>query len=250
VGAIIAYGGRPDTGHYPPAGWLACDGHAVYRSEYPELFAVIADQYGPGDGSTTFNLPDCRSRFLIGAGQGLGLSNYIVSEYGGNETHTLTITEMPPHTHTGVVSPNNPVSNRAVVSSGGIQTVRTAGTSDSTGGGAAFDIMNPWLAIAYYIYAGNTPSEPEIDVTVIVVFPSHTPTPTNTPTLTPTAGPSPTPTATATQTPISEIGYPVGDQTVRILNQVTPGDLVIVGFLAVVISLLLTILFFLIRRRS
>lgn len=55
-----------------PAQWLACNGQAVSRTEYPNLFAAIGTMYGPGDGSTTFNLPDYRGYFLRGWDNGRG----------------------------------------------------------------------------------------------------------------------------------------------------------------------------------
>lgn len=64
-GAIIAFGG--DT---PPAGWLLCDGAAVSRATYPQLFAAIGLSYGVGDNSSTFHLPDLRGRFLRGKDRG------------------------------------------------------------------------------------------------------------------------------------------------------------------------------------
>lgn len=69
-----------------PAGWLQCDGSAVSRSTFIELFEAIGSQYGAGDGSTTFNLPDGRGRVFIGAGQGSGLTNRIQGNTGGSET--------------------------------------------------------------------------------------------------------------------------------------------------------------------
>jgi len=56
----------PHTTATEPAGWLECDGAAVSRSTYSALFAVISDDYGAGDGSTTFNLPDLRGEFIRG----------------------------------------------------------------------------------------------------------------------------------------------------------------------------------------
>jgi microcystin-dependent protein len=50
-----------------PTGWLECDGEDVDRALYPDLFAVIGTTYGRGDGTTTFNLPDFRGRFIRGA---------------------------------------------------------------------------------------------------------------------------------------------------------------------------------------
>ena len=60
----------PNTSATEPAGWLECDGAAVSRSTYSALFAVISDDYGAGDGSTTFNLPDLRGQFVRGFANG------------------------------------------------------------------------------------------------------------------------------------------------------------------------------------
>lgn len=70
-------------------GWLLCQGQAVSRTTYAALFDVIGTTYGPGDGSTTFNLPDWRDRFPVGAGL-----TYVLGESGGASTADLS------HTHT------------------------------------------------------------------------------------------------------------------------------------------------------
>ncbi len=66
-GAIMAFGGTS-----APTGWLICNGSAVSRTTYAGLFAIIGTSYGVGDGSTTFNLPDMRGRFLRGVDGGAG----------------------------------------------------------------------------------------------------------------------------------------------------------------------------------
>ncbi len=63
VGTINAYGGAT-----APDGWLLCQGQAVSRTDYADLFTVIGTAFGSGDGSTTFNVPDFRGEFLRGAG--------------------------------------------------------------------------------------------------------------------------------------------------------------------------------------
>ncbi len=63
VGSIISYGGSS-----APTGWLLCDGSAISRTTYADLFAVLGTTYGTGDGSTTFNIPDFRGVFPKGAG--------------------------------------------------------------------------------------------------------------------------------------------------------------------------------------
>lgn len=87
-----------------PTGYLLCNGSAISRSTYAALFAVIGTTYGTGDGSTTFNLPDLRGRVPVGTGQGSGLTNRALAATGGEESHTLTTSEMPSHTHTGTTT--------------------------------------------------------------------------------------------------------------------------------------------------
>lgn len=91
IGSIIlhAYNGTaPD--HY-----LVCDGSAVSRDEYSDLFEVIGTTYGSGDGSTTFNLPNLSGRVPVGPN--LTLS---VGDTGGESTHTLQTSEIATHSHT------------------------------------------------------------------------------------------------------------------------------------------------------
>lgn len=109
VGTIIDYGSAT-----PPTGFLECDGTAVSRTTYADLFAVIGTTFGAGDGSTTFDLPDLRGRITIGRGTGTGggasgtgaptggdaLTARTIGGWLGAETHTLVTGEIPAHTHT------------------------------------------------------------------------------------------------------------------------------------------------------
>jgi len=81
-----------------PAGWLLCDGTAVSRTTYADLFAAIGTTYGAGDGSTTFNLPNLKGRVPVGQDTAQAEFN-VLGEVGGAKTHTLSVTEMPSHTH-------------------------------------------------------------------------------------------------------------------------------------------------------
>ena len=84
-----------------PSKWLLCDGAAISRTTYDDLFALVGTTYGTGDGTTTFNLPDFRGRAPIGAGQGSGLTNRALGEVLGEEAHANTSVENGTHTHTG-----------------------------------------------------------------------------------------------------------------------------------------------------
>jgi microcystin-dependent protein len=92
------------AGSTPPGGWLMCDGQAYSTTTYAALFGVIGYSYGGSGGS--FNVPDARGRTSIGAGQGPGLTNRGLTAKGGEETHVLSISEMPVHNH-GVNDPGH-----------------------------------------------------------------------------------------------------------------------------------------------
>lgn len=134
-----------------PVGWLPCHGQSLLRADYTELFALIGTRFGSVD-STHFSLPELRSKFPVGAYH--NVSGYELADTGGASSVTLTTAQIPAHSHNGVVSPNNPVSNRAVVATGGVQTVRTAGTSDSEGGGTSHENRPPYIALETMIYTG------------------------------------------------------------------------------------------------
>jgi len=84
--------------NFAPRGWAFCNGQILPISQNTALFSLLGTTFG-GNGVTTFALPDLRSRVPIGAGQGTGLSNYVLGQTGGIETVTLTLNELPLHTH-------------------------------------------------------------------------------------------------------------------------------------------------------
>ena len=111
-----------------PAGFLACDGSAVSRSTYAGLFAAIGTNWGSGDGTTTFNVPDLRGRATIGVGTGTGLTPRTLAGTTGTETVTLTSEQsgLPSHTHTV-----------ATTFPGTVTTAYTTGTNNYTQTGNA-----------------------------------------------------------------------------------------------------------------
>src|SRR5215470_10319820 len=88
---------RMFAGNFAPAGWMLCQGQTLAISEYETLFNLIGTTYG-GDGQTTFNLPNLSSRVPIHQGTGGG-STYVIGELAGVETVTLTVSQIPQHTH-------------------------------------------------------------------------------------------------------------------------------------------------------
>jgi len=93
VGEIRMFGGN-----FAPAGWLFCEGQLLPISENETLFQLIGTTYG-GDGESTFQLPDLRGRLPIHRGNG-----FILAETGGAEEITLTVNQIPAHTHPFVVN--------------------------------------------------------------------------------------------------------------------------------------------------
>jgi microcystin-dependent protein len=105
VGSIIAYGGKER-----PSGWLLCNGYWQELSSHLDLHKALGNpttenkKWLDGVIRESFKVPDLRSRFIVGAGRGTGLSNYVLNAKEGEETHQLSVKEMPSHNHSGVTN--------------------------------------------------------------------------------------------------------------------------------------------------
>ena len=127
--------------------WLLCDGRSLEILSYPQLFSIIGTSFGSAD-AEHFNLPDFRGRVAGCVGQGTGLTNRTLGQSIGAETHTLTIPEIPSHTHTGTTDSNG-VHIHSIKDDGHLHTGGTESsgvhthTSNATGGQGS-----PGLAIA------------------------------------------------------------------------------------------------------
>ena len=152
---------QPYAGSSAPSGWLLCYGQAVSRSTYWTLFAVIGTTFGAGDGSTTFNLPDCRGRTLAGldniggsdasrlAGSGATTNAFTTNRKSlggvvGECMHTQTIAELVSHDH---ASTFNSHSHNNVGSNGN----GSFGNVDPTGGGLPFNVVQPTMMVNWII---------------------------------------------------------------------------------------------------
>ena len=92
---------RMFAGNFAPAGWMFCEGQLLPISENETLFTLIGTKYG-GDGQSTFALPDLRGRLPLHQGNG-----FILAGMGGAEEITLTVNQIPAHSHPFLAT-NNP----------------------------------------------------------------------------------------------------------------------------------------------
>lgn len=122
-----------DTGADISEGFLPCDGAAVSRSVYARLFEAIGVTFGAGDGSTTFNVPDLRCRVSVAAGTGSGLTARALGDLLGEDTHQLSVGEMPSHTHVQNAHSHDTITPLASGSSG----IRRAPYGNVSGVGAS-----------------------------------------------------------------------------------------------------------------
>lgn len=158
IGQIMPFGGT-----FAPKGWAFCDGSLLPISTNSALFSILGTQYG-GNGTTVFALPDLRGRVPIGQGNGPGLSGYVIGQVGGQETHTLTVNEIPAHTHPFTVAVANEATTPQTRPGGNIlgpgqvyEPVSAADatlggvTSSSAGGNVPHENRQPYIALNYII---------------------------------------------------------------------------------------------------
>ncbi len=168
IGTIQAYGFN-----FAPRGWATCSGQQMAIQQNTALFSLLGTYYG-GNGQTTFGLPDLRGRVAVGQGQGPGLSPYDMGEMTGSETVTLTINEMPAHTHpliatTTAATATAPSGTEVLAAPNGEDanlgavTVKMYAPSDANnkqlapqsigiaGGSQPFSILQPLLCVNYSI---------------------------------------------------------------------------------------------------
>jgi len=154
---------RMFAGNFQPAGWAFCDGRLLPISENDVLFNLIGTTYG-GDGQETFGLPDLQGRMPIHAGQGPGISqNYQLGEMSGVESVTLSLNQIPNHTHALIASSDpgnavgpggnllsNPFNTFPYFPAAGPQQLN-AQTLQPAGGSQPHDNMMPFLCVSFII---------------------------------------------------------------------------------------------------
>jgi microcystin-dependent protein len=169
IGEIRMFGGN-----FAPRSWAYCNGQSLPISEYSALYSLIGTTYG-GDGEQSFNLPNFNNRTALGAGQGPGLSNFILGQIGGSASITLTANNIAAHSHplTGTVQGVlvsgedghnvSPVGNYPAVSGDTIYGTTSDGTTmagaqislvanpTGTNSPQPLDNMKPYIAMNYII---------------------------------------------------------------------------------------------------
>ena len=146
--------------NFAPPGWAECNGQHLPIAENEALFNLIGTTYG-GDGQETFALPDFQGRVALGVG-----NSHILGEVGGTETETLTVNQIPAHSHVMAASAGGGTSTRpsdgayAAISNGsrsdrlyGASTGQTASSTmlSPVGGNQPHENMGPFLTMLYII---------------------------------------------------------------------------------------------------
>jgi len=150
IGALVGYGGSDI-----PPGFLRCEGQAVSRTTYARLFAVFGTQYGAGDGSTTFNLPNTKKRQLTGVDSGQPVE-YALGVKFGDVGHILKTGMLPAHTHVQKDAVNAGGGNVATGAPSGLVNGQVGTTvTGSTGNGDLVPHLDPYIAVYWLVYVGG-----------------------------------------------------------------------------------------------
>jgi len=148
---------------FAPTGWAFCNGQLLPISQNTALFSLLGTTYG-GDGKSTFALPDMQGNAALHAGQGQGLSQYVLGQTGGSQVVTLLQSEMPAHNHAlqgtaGIGTQNSPTDRLFSRPFGGGSVYRTVAPNSQmapeavavAGGGLPHNNMMPYLTMNFCI---------------------------------------------------------------------------------------------------
>jgi microcystin-dependent protein len=144
--------------NFAPQGWAFCNGQTLPINQYTAQFSLLGTTYG-GDGITTFQLPNLQGRVPMGWGNG-----YVLGESSGESTHTLTISEMPAHSHSllcvaGAATTKSPSSASLAEPATAVGKIygstgsasMSAASITTAGGGLSHNNMQPYLTMNFII---------------------------------------------------------------------------------------------------
>lgn len=155
--------------------WLLCQGNAISRTTYSSLFSIIGTNFGSGDGSTTFNLPNPQAQSVATIGSFSGLNTTSIGQRVGSNTTSITTSNMPSHNHAVTITDpghnhgyTQPQSYQGAIGSSyyvanttgyngitSLQYTEISATTANVGSGTSFNIMNPTLYIGnLFIFSG------------------------------------------------------------------------------------------------
>jgi microcystin-dependent protein len=154
---------RMFAGNFEPAGWMFCQGQLLPISDYETLFNLIGTTYG-GDGQSTFALPDLQGRLPLHTGTDSSGNTYTLAQTGGVEQVTLTINQIPAHSHPYLASTtpgnaNSPQGNYAAGAPVGVEpyynsaakTAMGPNSIGNTGGNQPHSNFQPYLCVDFII---------------------------------------------------------------------------------------------------
>lgn len=153
IGTVIS--NPSDT---PDAGWLLCDGTQYNRVDYPALAALIPEGTpNIGGDSDVFFVPNMTGRVIVGSGSEAWTpaTGAAMGTISGSPTHTLTVNQIPAHSHVTANTATGAVKNQLGTTTAVGDGVPLASFSTfDTGGGASHNNMQPYVALYYWIYSG------------------------------------------------------------------------------------------------
>jgi microcystin-dependent protein len=141
--------------NFPPKGWAHCNGQFLPINQNQALFSLLGTMYG-GNGQTTFALPDFRGRVPVHVGAG-----FTQGQEGGQEAHTVTMSEMPAHNHfaqasNAAANSNIPLNNLLGTNNAGLystalNTTLIPATITNVGGSQAHENRQPYLVLNFIV---------------------------------------------------------------------------------------------------
>ena len=148
--------------NFAPRGWAACDGQLLPINVNTALFSILGTTFG-GDGKITFGLPNLQGKIPLGAGAGPGLTPRNLGESAGTESVTLSLNQLPPHSHAAKCNSGNgnqygPANHYWAQDAAGAKEYGATGTGQmsaaaigSAGGSQPHGNLQPYTAVNYCI---------------------------------------------------------------------------------------------------